>query len=51
MQVLHGCCAGLDVHKRPVSACISLCETEGAKRQKCGFSEPLPIIRWHYLTG
>ncbi|MCK7502993.1 MAG: hypothetical protein MZV70_02085 [Desulfobacterales bacterium] len=26
MQVVHGRCAGLDVHKETVSACVSVCQ-------------------------
>lgn len=33
MQVVHARCAGLDVHKKTVSACISVCEAEGGKQQ------------------
>src|SRR5436853_2399437 len=29
MQVVYTRCAGLDVHKKTVSACISICEPEG----------------------
>lgn len=34
MQVVYARCAGLDVHKKTVSACVSVCEAEGAKRQQ-----------------
>lgn len=34
MQVVYVRCAGLDVHKKTVSACVSVCETGGAKRQQ-----------------
>lgn len=34
MQVVYARCAGLDVHKKTVSARVSLCEGEGAKRQQ-----------------
>jgi len=34
MQVVYAGCAGLDVHKKTVSACISVCEAEGAKQQQ-----------------
>lgn len=34
MQVVHARCAGLDVHKKTVSACISVCQAEGAKQQQ-----------------
>jgi transposase len=34
MQVVYARCAGLDVHKKAVSACVSVCEAEGAKRQQ-----------------
>jgi transposase len=34
MQVVHARCAGLDVHKKTVSACIIVCEAEGAKQQQ-----------------
>ena len=34
MQVVYARCAGLDVHKKTVSACISVCEAEGAKQQQ-----------------
>ena len=35
MQVVYARCAGLDVHKKTVSACVSVCEGGGgAKRQQ-----------------
>jgi transposase len=34
MQVVYVRCAGLDVHKKTVSACVSVCEAGGAKRQQ-----------------
>jgi transposase len=34
MQVVYVRCAGLDVHKKTVSACVSVCEGEGTKRQQ-----------------
>ena len=34
MQVVYARCAGLDVHKKTVSVCISVCEAEGAKQQQ-----------------
>jgi len=34
MQVVYARCAGLDVHKKTVSACVSVCEVGGAKWQK-----------------
>ena len=34
MQVVYGRCAGLDVHKKTVSACVSVCEAEGKKQQQ-----------------
>lgn len=34
MQVVYDRCAGLDVHKKTVSACVSLCEAAGGKRQQ-----------------
>ena len=34
MHVVYAHCAGLDVHKKTVSVCVSVCETEGAKRQQ-----------------
>jgi transposase len=34
MQVVYARCAGLDVHKKTVSACIIVCEGEGAKQQQ-----------------
>jgi transposase len=34
MQVVYVRCAGLDVHKKTVSACVSVCESGGAKRQQ-----------------
>ena len=34
MQVVYAGCAGLDVHKKTVSACVSLWEAAGAKRQQ-----------------
>jgi transposase len=33
MQVVYARCAGLDVHKKTVSACISLCEGEDKRQQ------------------
>lgn len=34
MQVVYARCAGLDVHKKTVSACISVCEAGGGKQQQ-----------------
>ena len=34
MQVVYARCAGLDVHKKTVSACVSVCEAEGGKQQQ-----------------
>ena len=34
MQVVYARCAGLDVHKKTESACVSVCEPEAAKRQQ-----------------
>ena len=34
MQVVYARCAGLDVHKKTVSACISVCEVNGVKQQQ-----------------
>ena len=34
MRVVYDRCAGLDVHKKTVSACVSLCEAAGGKRQQ-----------------
>jgi transposase len=39
MQVVYARCAGLDVHKKTVSVCVSLCEAGEAKWQnlkECG---------------
>ena len=34
MQVVYERCAGLDVHKKTVSACVSVCESDGSKKQR-----------------
>lgn len=34
MHIVYVRCAGLDVHKKTVSACVSVCEAGGAKRQQ-----------------
>ncbi len=34
MQVVYPRCAGLDVHKKTVSACVSVCETPGDKQRQ-----------------
>ena len=34
MQVLYARCAGLDVHSKTVSVCVSVCETGAKKRQQ-----------------
>jgi transposase len=34
MQVVYARCAGLDVHQKTVSACVSVCEPEGGKQQQ-----------------
>lgn len=34
MQVVYARCAGLDVHKKTVSACISVCAAEGGKQRQ-----------------
>ena len=34
MQVVYARCAGLDVHQKTVSACVSVCEPDGKKRRQ-----------------
>ncbi len=34
MQVVHSCCAGLDVHKKSVYACVIRCDEDGRKHQQ-----------------
>ena len=34
MEVVYRCCAGLDVHKKTVSACVLCRETDGSKRHE-----------------
>ena len=34
MQVVRARCAGLDVHQKTVSVCVSVCEADGKKRQQ-----------------
>jgi transposase len=34
MQVVHSCCAGLDVHKKSVYACVIRCHEDGRKQQQ-----------------
>src|SRR5437870_809338 len=34
MQVVHSCCAGLDVHKKSVYACVIRCDDDGRKHQQ-----------------
>jgi transposase len=34
MQVVHSCCAGLDVHKKSVYACVIRCDQNGKKHQE-----------------
>ena len=34
MQVVHEYCAGLDVHKETISACVSVCQADGTKTQQ-----------------
>jgi transposase len=34
MQVVYARCAGLDVHKKTVSACVSVCDAAGGKQQQ-----------------
>jgi len=34
MQVVHSCCAGLDVHKKSVYACVIRCDSDGRKHQQ-----------------
>ena len=33
MQVVHASCAGLDVHQKTVSVCVSVCQADGSKRR------------------
>ena len=39
MQVVYARCAGLDVHKKTVSACITMCGGKHGKRNRRGRSE------------
>jgi hypothetical protein len=41
MQVVYARCAGLDVHKKTVSACVSICEAARAKWQQTRWTGPL----------
>jgi hypothetical protein len=34
MEVVYSRCAGLDVHKKSVSACVLCCEADGSKRAR-----------------
>ena len=34
MQVIHRCCAGLDVHQKTISACVSVCKPDGSKTRE-----------------
>ena len=34
MQVVHSCCAGLDVHKKSVYACVLKCGSDGDKQRQ-----------------
>jgi transposase len=34
MQVVQAYCAGLDVHKKTISACVSVCQADGSKRRQ-----------------
>jgi hypothetical protein len=34
MQVVYERCAGLGVHKKTGSACVSVCESDGSKKQQ-----------------
>lgn len=34
MEVLYGCCCGLDVHKKSITACVLWAEAKGKKRQQ-----------------
>jgi hypothetical protein len=54
MEVVHSRCAGLDVHKKSVSACVLWYETArqteaNGTRFEC--SERLLAIYWHWRTG
>lgn len=56
MQVIYGRCAGLDVHKKTVSACVSVCEADGVKRrQKRTFgtftTDLLALADWLKASG
>jgi len=50
MQVVYARCAGLDVHKKTVSACISVCEAENKQRRTRVFGtftrDLLALVDW-----
>jgi transposase len=50
MQVVYARCAGLDVHKKTVSACISICEGENKHQQTRVFGtftrDLLALVDW-----
>ena len=50
MQVVYARCAGLDVHKKTVSACISVCEGNGKQQQTRSFGtftqDLLKLVDW-----
>ncbi|MFZ3116361.1 MAG: transposase [Syntrophales bacterium] len=56
MQVIYERCAGLDVHKKTVSACVSVFELDGIKRrQKRVFGtftrDLLALVDWLKESG
>jgi len=56
MQVVYARCAGLDVHKKTVSACVSICEPDGNKRQQMRIfgtvtSDLLALVDWLQEQG
>jgi transposase len=45
MNIVHDCCAGLDVHKKTVVACVLVSQTTGKPRKEvCTFSTMTPDI-------
>lgn len=56
MQVVSARCAGLDVHKKTVSACVSVCEPDVGKKQQMRVfgtctSDLLALVDWLKKNG
>ena len=51
MEVVYERCAGLDVHKKSITACVLWALPKGKKKQEKRRSQPSHKTCWRWRTG